>query len=125
MLKDEEIKIKDSIELSDFLFNEDIPEYQKKIIAKELLLRTCKNATYLEVTVIYTAMEKLSMEEIIEFSKGKNPLTASIAYSVMESKMMNAKNSDFISDIEIRATSKVKVKSKSKSKRKHKKYKYN
>lgn len=123
MLNEEKIKSCDSITLTDYLYDEEIPEYQKRLISKELLLRTCKDGTFLEVTVIYTAMEKLSMEEIIEFSKGKNPLTASIAYTVMENKIMDAKNSDFISNIEIRATSKVKMKSKKKSSnRKHRKH---
>ena len=96
MLKDEEIKSKDSLELSDLIYDDEIPEYQKRLIAKELLSRAHGKVIGSETDVIYTAMEKLSMEELIELSKSSNSITASIAYTVLGGRMTDTKNGDYL-----------------------------
>ena len=114
MLRDEELKFIGSERLSDYLYDEDITEDQKRKIALELLDRTQDNEIWLRCDFMYELMDRISMEDLVTVSKSKNPLTAGIAYTVMSKRMVNTKNADYLSDIDARANTRVKIKSKGK-----------
>ena len=117
MLKNEEIKNISSSELSDYMYDEDIPECQKRLIAKELLERTHSDYLWLETELMYYAVEKLSMNDLVEVSKSGNPLTASIAYTEMQNRMTGTINSNYLSDSKARGEKKTKMKQKPKKRK--------